>query len=246
MNPPTTRRVEIRSVADEGRTIVLKPITPGVVDDYGTVWEPDVFDRSLEERMPVMCWGHDWVDPIGRAVDVAKDRDQTPLITFQFDDPDAVPRARQAIAQVRSGTITDCSVGFVRLEWRQPTSEECDALPGAREVMVRAGLDEVSLVVRGAVPGAKVLALRSGKRGKVDGDFVIDLARRVHAGELSADEAQVALGLVELPDIEELVDALDATDVDGTLADPGPDLDAELADLDAALDALGRSKRRGL
>ena len=217
------RGVEWRAEGD-GRTVTLKAITPGVVDDYGTVWLPDVFDASLRVSMPTLCWAHDWSEPIGQATDVAADADGTPLITFELDDPEAVPRAKQAQAQMKSGTIRDCSVGFVRSEWRAPTSDELTQWPGCKEVMVAAALDEVSLVLRGAVPGAKVVALRDG-RGSVSVDLVTELARRVHAGELSEAEAQVALSLTEADEPE-----------------PEPDGDVELEALAAA--ALGRPARR--
>jgi HK97 family phage prohead protease len=217
------RGVEWRSEGD-GRTVTLKPITPGVVDDYGTVWTADVFDASLATRLPTLCWAHDWSEPIGRATAVGKAEDGTPTIDFELDDPEAVPRARQAQAQVASGTIRDCSVGFVRKEWRAPTSDELTRWPNATEVMIAADLDEVSLVLRGAVPGAQVVALRDG-RGTVAVDLVAELAKRVHAGDMTEAEAQVALSLTETDEV--------------------PDPVAEDPDLEAlATLALGRSARR--
>jgi hypothetical protein len=152
-------------------------------------------------------------------------------VIFEFDDFDAVPRARQGYSQARSGTITDCSVGFFYLQRRDPTDQERDQYPGINEVIEKAGLDEVSLVLRGAVPGAKVLALRSAG-GMVEEELVVALGRKVAAGEMTEDEAKAALRLA-------------ADDPSGTEGQALPDPKvaeeeaAELeADVQAALDAI--------
>ena len=96
-----------------------------------------------------------------------------------------------------------------------------------------ADLDEVSLVLRGAVPGAKVVAYRSGERvASVPIDAVTELARKVNAGEISEDEAQTALGLLAVD-----VDNQDNTDGDGTEGDGDGGLDPVAVEADAAADA---------
>lgn len=142
------------------RTVTLQAIRPGVVDDYGSVWMPDAFDASLSARLPVLAWSHDWAEPIGAGISYTTGR-QGPTVTCRFDDFDAVPRARQAYAQVKSGTIRDCSVGFSKVQRRDPTPDELERYPGVREVILSARMDELSLVLAGAVPGAEVLAVRS-------------------------------------------------------------------------------------
>ena len=175
--------------------VTLHAVTPGVVDDYGSLWTPDVFDRSLGQRMPTLCWAHDWSEPLGPPTGF-RTGPNGPEIDFRFSDFDAVPTARRDHAQISDGTIVDCSVGFSRVNGgtRAPTSEERDSHPGIREIISEAGLEEVSLVLRGAVPGAKVLQVRSaaGVLG-VDEEFVITLARKVAAGDMSKDEADTAL-----------------------------------------------------
>jgi HK97 family phage prohead protease len=146
------------------RTVTLRAITPGVVDDYGSVWNADAFDASLARRLPVLAWSHDWSEPIGVGISYTKGSGG-PTITCRFDDFDAVPRARQAYAQVKSGTIRDCSVGFSQVQRRDPTDAEVAKWPGVREVIERARMDELSLVLAGAVPGAEVLAVRSAAAG---------------------------------------------------------------------------------
>lgn len=238
MNRQNRRRLggHIRAGAapDGTRTITLRPVTPGVVDDYGSLWMPDVFDRSLDERLPTLAWAHLWSEPIGRATAWAADGDLR-TITFRLDDPAAVPTAGRAYAQVQSGTIDDCSVGFSNTQRRDPTDDEVKQYPGIREVILEADLDEVSLVLRGAVPGAKVLAVRA--RGlSVDADLVIELARRVEAGDITQAQAEIALDLAA----EEAGDPPDP-EHDGDGCDPDDVADAEAA-LDDALALIERSR----
>lgn len=206
----TTRKAEIRAAVIDGKPgVTLKVITPGIVDDYGSVFMPDAFDESIAHRYPTLCWAHDWSEPLGPAVAHRAGADGSPEIDFLFSDFEAVPMARRAHAQVADGTIRDCSVGFTNTERRSPTDEELQRWPGAREVITRADLDEVSLVLRGAVPGARVLSSRGAQ---VPVDAVVELARRVSAGEITADEAQVAIRLLET---EAALPAADGGDGDG-------------------------------
>lgn len=231
-------RITIRSAnIGDKPGVTLHAIRPNVVDDYGSMWNPAAFDRSLSERMPTLCWSHDWSEPLGPPVGFRSTPDG-PDIDFVFSDFDAVPQARRAHAQVLDGTIVDCSVGFSNARRRDPTTEERSRFPGVVEVIEEADLDEVSLVLRGAVPGAKVVSARGAK---VELDAVVELGRRVVAGEITEDEAKAALELLG-----------------GDVIDPGQDGDptgqpsavdgvAELADAEAAADAamatLGRSAR---
>lgn len=234
------RIAEVRATTtDSGlHTVTLQPIVPNIVDDYGSVFMPDTFDASLDTRLPTLAWTHSWNEPIGRAMGWSADGDLR-SIEFRFDDFDDVPTARRAWRQCQPGpngepaTIDDCSVGFSNTKRREPTDDELERWPGAREIITQADLDEVSLVLRGAVPGAKVLSLRSrdGRVASVAEDVVMDVARKVAAGEMTQDVAEAYLALV-------------ATDTDGATppppADPPPtvDVDQVLADADAILDSF--------
>lgn len=155
-----TRAVEMR---DGSRGVELQCIKPGVVDDYGSLWNARAFDESLKARLPVLCWAHDWSNPLGPGVSYTTSA-QGPRVRFKFSDFEAVPDAKRAYAQVQDGTIRDCSVGFSNALKRPPTTAEERRYPGVREVIEKATLDEVSLVIRGAVPGAEVLSVRSARR----------------------------------------------------------------------------------
>jgi HK97 family phage prohead protease len=232
----TTRRmkgVEVRALTlpDGTPGVVLQAIAPGVVDDYGSLWEPHAFDDSLATRLPTLCWSHDWSEPLGPGVDY-ETSDDGPRVSFRFSDFDAVPQARRAHAQVTDGTIQDCSVGFSQVQRRSPTDAEEKQFPGIREVIEQATLDEISLVLRGAVPGAKVLSVRTAA-GVVEESLVLDLARKVTAGEITKDEALVALDLAAggTPTEEQEQEEQETDELDEA---------ALIAEADAALDqALG-------
>jgi HK97 family phage prohead protease len=227
-NHETRKAAEVRAATVDGKPgVTLHCIKPGVVDDYGSLWMADAFDKSLATRMPTLCWSHDWSEPLGPALSYATS-DDGPSIDFAFSDFDAVPMARRAHAQVMDGTIQDCSVGFYAAQRRDPTEDEVKAYPGIREVILEAQLDEVSLVLRGAVPGAKVLAARGAK---VAVDAAVELARRVTEGELTQAEAKTALDLLAIEDPTE-----------GEPDPPAPAVDHEAldAEVDAVLAARGR------
>ena len=233
------RTGEIRAVTDEGgvRSVTLHCIRPGVVDDYGSVWMPDTFDESLNERLPTLCWSHDWGEPLGAGVDF-RTSDDGPEVIFEFDDFEAVPMARRAWVQIQPkgnggpATIRDCSVGFSNTQRRDPTDEERERWPGVKEVITRAELDEVSLVLRGAVPGAKVLAVRSSPEASVD--VAVELARRISAGEITQDEAKAALALLGTEPATTEAAAPPAEPVSEGEAEPEPEM-VPIEDIDAAL-----------
>ena len=157
---------EIEVAGQERPAIELQMLSYFKVDSYGSLWTPGVLTRGVSLRLPQLAWGHLWHETLGRALPgTYVDNEIGPRMWFYLDDFDAVPRAKQAYAQVGSGTIDECSIGF---GWdyiaRDPTDEERERFPGVREVMIEAELDEVSLVLRGAVPDAKVAGVRTRSR----------------------------------------------------------------------------------
>lgn len=178
---------EVRVVDEVTGRFEAVVVQYGVLDDYGTIFDPGCFRESLEARMPRITWAHDWSEPLGRYVGY-QDTEQSLTLIGQFDSFDDVPRARQAWAQLRSGTIDQFSVGFVR--------REVADVEGVTH-FVKAQLDEAALVLVGAVPDTKLVSVRSPAGvSEVPVDFVIDLARKKAAGMITQAEAEEALALV--------------------------------------------------
>lgn len=157
--------------------VTLHAITPGVVDDFGSLWAASTFDESLRERLPTLCWSHDWSEPLGPGVGFRVGTNG-PDVDFAFSDFDAVPTARRAYAQIKDGTVRDCSVGFSDARRRDPTPDEVHKYPGIREVIEKATLDEISLVMSGAVPGAVVADIRRRDAAQFRNDLDEELEAR--------------------------------------------------------------------
>jgi HK97 family phage prohead protease len=222
---------EVRAAKSEDghHTVTLRAITPDVVDGYGSVWMPDAFDKALAKRLPVLAWSHDWSDPIGVGVSFEAD-DGGPLVTARLDDFDAVPRARQAYAQVSADppTIRDCSVGFSDVKRRDPSEDELKRWPGCREVITSATMDELSLVLAGAVPGAEVVGVRSSgiRMAGVSDAFI----SREAAATLIAKTATGELTLSEALNGLNALDTLEDGGTDDDAPDDGDGTDAGQAD----------------
>lgn len=180
----TAQVVEVRGgnadKPDEKPGFTARAIVYGVPDTYRTSWQQGVFKDALEERLPSVVWNHDWADPVGRVV-AYRDSSGGLDIDVEFDDFDAVPRARQAHAQMRSGTMNQFSFAFIRGEEKED--------PQHRGVMrqVKAGLQEFSIVLNGSVPGTHSTSVRTAQT--LDADTAADLLKRFAAGDVELEAA---------------------------------------------------------
>lgn len=218
-----TRSIEITEVRGEKEGekpgFTAMAVKYGVRDSYGTSWRKGVFRETLREGIPVL-WSHDRADPIGRVTEY-RDAEDGLYVEVDLDDLDSVPRAKQAYAQLKSGTMREFSFGFQRKDERRDPK-----LPNTTEIL-KADVHEISLVMRGAVPGTGTLAVRAAT---IPAERAAELLTKVESGELRADEA-----LAELRGTAEDTGALfEIRAVDGAPAD-GLDPMAVLGDVDTAL-----------
>lgn len=238
MSTPETRvrgnvRGEIRAVGADGiGTFEVLAVAYDVVDDYNTRFRRGVFSEGLAQRLPQITWGHDWLDTLGRATGWRED-DTGLWVKARLDmrrDPETKApynpkayRAWDAMSPPDDGgppTLEDVSVGF----WR--TADQL-AEDGVTDI-IKGDLDEIGVVLRGAVPGSRILAgsVRDARGLIVPEDSLVAMAKRVHAGELTVDEAKVALDLLASDDSPD-PDPADA-DVDIPEDDGDVDLPDEL------------------
>jgi HK97 family phage prohead protease len=154
------RRVSLLDVraTPKGREVTAAIVTYGVVDEYNTVFVPGCFTASLAARMPRIALGHDWTRVIGVWRTVVEDNAKRTVLRGVLSDPSRVPDAATAMALLEDGSLDQVSVGFM-------PEEMTDVKVGGKTVpgFAKARLDEVSLVLTGAVPGAEVLSVR-GRR----------------------------------------------------------------------------------
>jgi HK97 family phage prohead protease len=124
----------------------------GVRDTYGTAFVKGCFAKSIKERGPksdskykiVGLWQHRMDDPIGR-FKVLKEDDYGLYFELVLDDFDAVPSAKRAASQVKSGTINQFSIGFGYI-WDKVEYDE----PNDTVLILECELWEGSVVTRGS------------------------------------------------------------------------------------------------
>jgi len=236
----------------EGR-ITADVVSYNKLDDYGTTFKPGCFTESMSKRMPKICWGHDWKDPIGRWTEVDDSSSRLRMVG-ELDINNHVPSADRAYAQLRSGTIDQFSVGFVR------QVDEKGKVPGTFDI-VRALLDEASPVLVGAVPGTKLVSIRSTRNAPrltragvpagtslwVPSTLMQDILVRYERGELDLGDAiselkGASMTYDELPteeepdEEEEDPEEEEEEEFEEEEEDPVPEIPE---DLDAALAEMG-------
>lgn len=194
----TAQIVEIRGPGtakpDARPGFTAKLVAYGVPDSYRTSWQKGVFDRALEQRseagvsIPVV-WDHNWADPVGQVVAYRDEQDGF-YGDIEFDDFDAVPRARQAYAQMQPNpttgkpTMGQFSFAFARGEEEEDTEHR-----GTMRQTSVEKIQEFSIVLNGSVPGTGPTATR----GRVDARTAADLIERFGRGELELTDALVEL-----------------------------------------------------
>lgn len=200
VHPTITRDL---AAGDKPGKFTADVITYDALDDYDTEFAPGVFDESMIERMPRIVWGHDWRLVLGRwteGYDVDVDGLRKLRLHGELDDFDAVPMARQAWAQMESGTIDQFSVGFIPLEWVDRDDKET-----RRKVrrFTRGRLDEVSLVLLGAVPETALVDMRERRviplivrEPLVPKEAAAAIMLRLHLGEIDLADALTELKAV--------------------------------------------------
>lgn len=187
----TATVIEVRAAGENvAPGFTARAVQYGVADTYRTSWHPGVFADSMAKRMPSVVWGHDWNDPIGRVTgyrDVTGDDGTQWLeIDVDLDDLDSVPRAKQAYAQLRSGTMDQFSFAFRRIEETEDPEHR-----GVTRIL-KADIDEFSVVLNGSVPGTHTTSVRTAA-GMVSADDAVALVQRMAKGELDLTSALVEL-----------------------------------------------------
>jgi HK97 family phage prohead protease len=177
---PVTKR------SGDGRTVDVRAVAYSVLDRHGTVFAPGFGAEHLKTWAPTVLWAHEMADPVGVTTSHSV-RSDGAYLTLRLSDPEAVPRARQAVTQLGDGTIRAVSIGFQTTKRRDPTAEERKRWPGVREILLDGDILEVSLVAAGSVPGADVLAVREGLPQRLGAAGHLDA--RTAALYAEADEA---------------------------------------------------------
>ena len=150
--------LELKDMTAEG-TFTALGSTFGNVDQGGDVVEPGAFTDSLSAKQPKMLWQHnsEWV--IGKWTDAAETKhglemEGQLLLGHDKHGNQNNPRAFEAYEALKSGAITDMSIGYVPVDW-----DRKDGVRHLKEI----DLWEVSVVTFGMNELAKV----TGVKGRV-------------------------------------------------------------------------------
>lgn len=161
-----TRSALVTRASKDGRTVEMRALAYNVLDDYRTVFAPGFGAEGLKRWQPTIIWSHDAHEPVGITT-ASRVTSDAVFLTARLSDPNSVPRAKQAAAQLAERVIRHVSIGFSDAVRRRPTPAEEQRWPGVEEVLVDGVILECSLLAMvGAVPGADILSVRGRDRGR--------------------------------------------------------------------------------
>lgn len=137
---------------EDSRTVTGYLATWGFKDSDDDILLKGCCAKSLQERgvesntnrKIAFCWMHNMNDPIGKFLKLEED-DYGLYFEAKLDDPDAVPNAKRAMAQLKSGTLNQFSIGFIYVWDKVEYSEDQDAF-----IVKEINLFEGSVVTMGA------------------------------------------------------------------------------------------------
>lgn len=152
--------VKAENVSEESRTISGYGAVFGNIDKVDDLLVKGCFAKSINERGPqseahdkiLLLWQHDQREPIGRITELKED-DHGLYFEAEIDD---VPRGNQALAQLKSGTLNQFSIGF-NYVWENC---EWDAAHGCF-VVKDVVLHEISVVSIGANGETEFLGMKA-------------------------------------------------------------------------------------
>lgn len=181
----TGKLTELREDAEDGRKyFTARVCNYGVPDSYNTSWQQGVFRESLERELPTAVFAHQWDRPIGKVVSYEDHADGLD-VTVRMSDLDANPDAKRMYHHLKDGEINQFSFAFER------QNEERDAGHDGVTRITRATLDEVSPVLKGSVPGTRVLSMRAGE--SIPKQVAVDLIIKLSTGDIDLADALMTL-----------------------------------------------------
>jgi len=136
----------------------------GNVDSYGDIIEQGAFAESLNEKLPVGVWSHDWQQPIAKTLEAREDNHGL-YIKGQLIL--GVQKAKEAYELMKAGVIDEFSIGFYIEKY------EINEVDDTR-IIKQINLIEWSPVIRGANSDTSLIALK-GKEKKESTTISLDL-----------------------------------------------------------------------
>jgi hypothetical protein len=157
-------------VDPDSRTAVHK-ITSATLDREFELVYPDAFIFDQYNVNPVVLFNHEQDRPVGKSLWIKAVGDTLVMKTKYPRRPDSLhpsesfePDRVFALISCDPPVLAGASVGYIPLEMRPPTPEECEKYPGVERVTTKALLLEVSMV---SVPCNPEAVLQSVTKGLI-------------------------------------------------------------------------------
>jgi HK97 family phage prohead protease len=165
--------VKDANIDEESRKVSGYLSVFGVKDSDGDILIKGCFAKSINERGPAsnsngkiaFCWQHDMKDPIG-PFSVLKEDDYGLYFESVLDDPESVPSAKRALAQLKSGTLNQFSIGFMYVWDKIEYDESLDAF-----IVKEVTLFEGSVVTLGANSFTYFAGMKSEQKEQAETDL---------------------------------------------------------------------------
>lgn len=151
-------------VLDEAQGIVeCIPSVFSVRDTYNEQTRPGCFTKSLERKLPAICWAHDWAHPVGKTLEARELMPGDPMLPEPIRAQGGLyckgqfnlgtQRGREAFSDLAFGTVDEFSIGYFEEETKAASDGSTDLLA--------LDLAEWSPVLRGANPSTALIGVKS-------------------------------------------------------------------------------------
>lgn len=124
------------------------------IDRAGDMIVKGAFKKSLENKLPKVCWCHEWNSSIGKVISAEEDNKGL-LVEMQITKE--TQKGAEAIALLKMGAMDEFSIGY------QVNDYEIKSLPDGRvyNELKEIELFEVSIVLVGCNPDTKLISIKS-------------------------------------------------------------------------------------
>lgn len=136
------------------------------IDSYGDIILPGAFAKSLQTKLPKLCWSHNWDEIIG-TVETAIEDERGLKITGQLVL--SVQKAQEAFDLLKAGAVDEFSIGYSTIEASYETRNG-ETVRLLKELRCY----EVSPVLAGANDETELIGVKSGEQLEVK--EIIDMA----------------------------------------------------------------------
>ena len=171
----------------------------GNVDSYADIIEPGAFAEFLasdDAKRAVLCWQHDFTQPIGAFTELSEDESGLRFKAVIAN----TQQGRDAAELIESGVLSEFSIGYGVVKADYPTDHPL----GAKRLLKQLYLYEISLVTRAANPEATL----EGAERKGEEEPIINQKSTAMEEELKNQIAELEAKVAEAKADKESIEAM--------------------------------------